>query len=42
MSFMGIEDFEVVVVEGVDAVPEQAEAFKAAAMEKAREDAVQF
>lgn len=42
MSFMGIEDFEAVVVEGVDAVPDQAEAFKATAMKKAREVAVQF
>jgi FMN-dependent NADH-azoreductase len=42
MGFMGIEDFEAVVVEGVDAVPGQAEALKAAAMETAREVAVQF
>jgi FMN-dependent NADH-azoreductase len=42
MGFMGIEDFEAVVVEGVDAVPDQAEAFKVAAGERARKLASQF
>jgi FMN-dependent NADH-azoreductase len=42
MGFMGIEDFEAVVVEGVDAVPDQAESFIAAAGEKARTLAGQF
>jgi FMN-dependent NADH-azoreductase len=42
MGFMGIEDFEAVVVEGVDAVPDKAESFKAAAGEKARTFANQF
>jgi FMN-dependent NADH-azoreductase len=36
MGFMGIDDFESVVVEGVDAIPDQAEAFKHAAVIKAR------
>lgn len=39
---MGIEDFEAVVVEGVDAIPDQAESFKAAAGERARKLADQF
>jgi len=39
---MGIEDFEAVVVEGVDAVPDMAESFKVAAEEKARKLASQF
>jgi len=39
---MGIEDFGSIVVEGVDAVPDRAEAFKNAAVEKAREIAGQF
>lgn len=39
---MGIEDFEAVVVEGGDAIPAQAESFKAAAGEKARKLVSQF
>jgi FMN-dependent NADH-azoreductase len=35
MGFMGIDDFEAIVVEGVDAVPERAEEFKRSAIEKA-------
>jgi len=42
MGFMGIEDFEAVVVEGVDAVPDQAEEFKVAAGHRARKLASQF
>jgi len=42
MGFMGIEDFEAVVVEGVDAIPDRADEFKSAAIEKARSIAVQF
>ena len=42
MGFMGIEDFEAVVVEGVDAIPDQAEAFKVAAVERARKVAIKF
>lgn len=42
MGFMGIEDFEAVVVEGVDAIPDRAESFKVAAVAKARELASQF
>jgi len=42
MGFMGIEDFEAVVLEGVDAVPDQAESFKVPAGEKARKLASQF
>ncbi|HXE96735.1 MAG TPA: NAD(P)H-dependent oxidoreductase [Dongiaceae bacterium] len=42
MGFMGVDDFEAVVVEGVDAIPDQAESFKGAAVEKARSIAVQF
>ena len=42
MGFMGIDNFEAIVVEGVDAIPDQAESFKGAAVEKARNIAVQF
>ena len=42
MGFMGIEDFDAVVVEGVDAVPDQAESFKVAAGERAHKLASQF
>lgn len=42
MGFMGIEDFEAVVVEGVDAIPDRAESFKVAAGEKACKLASQF
>ena len=36
MGFMGIDDFEAVVIEGVDALPDQAETLRSAAVEKAR------
>lgn len=39
---MGVEEFEAVVVEGVDAVPDMVESFKVAAGEKARKLASQF
>ena len=42
MGFMGIDDFEAVVVEGVDALPDRAESFKGAAVEKARNVAIRF
>jgi len=42
MGFMGIDDFEAVVVEGVDALPDRAEEFKATASGKARQLAVRF
>ncbi|HEU0264445.1 MAG TPA: NAD(P)H-dependent oxidoreductase [Geobacterales bacterium] len=42
MGFMGIDDFEAIVVEGVDAIPEQAETFRKAAIEEARNMAVRF
>jgi FMN-dependent NADH-azoreductase len=42
MGFMGIEDFEVIVVEGVDAIPDRAETFKVAAAKRARKVAIQF
>ncbi len=42
MGFMGIEDFEAIVVEGVDAIPDRAETFKVAAAERARKVAIQF
>jgi len=42
MGFMGIVDFEAIVVEGVDALPDRAEAFKSAAAEKARKLAIRF
>ena len=42
MGFMGIEDFEALVVEGVDAIPERAEALKVAVAESARKVAIQF
>jgi FMN-dependent NADH-azoreductase len=42
MGFMGVEDFEAVVVEGVDAIPDQAESFKGAAVNKALEIASVF
>jgi FMN-dependent NADH-azoreductase len=42
MGFMGIEDFEAVVVEGVDAIPDRADEFKGAAVEKARNIAGRF
>ncbi|GFO59684.1 FMN-dependent NADH-azoreductase 2 [Geomonas silvestris] len=36
MGFMGVEKFESIVVEGVDAMPDHAEAFRSAAVIKAR------
>jgi len=42
MGFMGVEDFEAIVVEGVDAMPDQAEQFKVAAVAKARQAARSF
>lgn len=42
MGFMGIEDFQAVVVEGVDAIPDRAGEFKDSAMKQAREVAAQF
>ncbi len=42
MGFMGIDDFEAIVVEGVDAIPDRAETFKVAAAERARQVAIQF
>lgn len=36
MGFMGVDDFEAVVIEGVDAIPNQAETFKSASIGKAR------
>lgn len=36
MGFMGVDDFEAVVIEGVDAIPDQAETFKSASIGKAR------
>lgn len=42
MDFMGIEDFEAVVVEGVDAIPDQAEQFISSAIEKAQSVAARF
>lgn len=42
MGFMGVENFEAVVVEGVDAIPELSESFKAVAEERARKLASQF
>lgn len=42
MSFMGIDEFEAIVVEGVDAVTDQTESFKVAARERARKLASQF
>jgi FMN-dependent NADH-azoreductase len=42
MNFMGIEDFEVIVVEGVDALPDRAEEFKISAIERALNTATRF
>jgi FMN-dependent NADH-azoreductase len=42
MNFMGVDDFEAIVVEGVDAVPERAEEFKNVAIEKALDVASRF
>jgi FMN-dependent NADH-azoreductase len=42
MGFMGIGNFEALVVEGVDALPDRAEEFKRVAVEKAIEAAGRF
>lgn len=42
MGFMGVEEFEAIVVEGVDAMPDLAEEFKVAAVAKARQAARSF
>jgi FMN-dependent NADH-azoreductase len=42
MGFMGIDDFEAIVIEGVDAIPDRAEEFRVAAVEKACNAAVRF
>jgi len=42
MGFMGIEDFEAVVVEGVDAITDQAEEFKSSAIKRALNAAARF
>ena len=42
MRFMGVEAFEAIVVEGVDAIPHRAEEFIRAAAERARTVARQF
>ncbi|WP_136513156.1 MULTISPECIES: FMN-dependent NADH-azoreductase [Geomonas] len=42
MGFMGIENFEAIVLEGVDAMPDLAEEYKEAAMIKARLAALSF
>jgi FMN-dependent NADH-azoreductase len=42
MGFMGVEDFEVIVVEGVDAMPDLAEEIKVTAIAKARQAALSF
>jgi FMN-dependent NADH-azoreductase len=42
MNFMGIEEFEAIVLEGVDAFPEQAGEFNRRAVEKAIEVAARF
>ena len=42
MGFMGIENFEAIVVEGVEAIPERAEEFNRKAMEKTMEVAARF
>jgi len=42
MGFMGIDDFEAIVVEGVDATPDRADAIKALAAGKAKNLAARF
>lgn len=42
MRFMGIDDFEAIVVEGVDAMPDLAEQFKRVAIEKTLYAATRF
>ncbi|BDV41920.1 FMN-dependent NADH-azoreductase 2 [Geotalea uraniireducens] len=42
MKFMGIDDFEAIVLEGVDAIPDSADEFKVAAAEKARNAAINY
>ena len=42
MNFMGIEEFESIVLEGVDAVPQRAQEFKSQAIQKTLEAAARF
>lgn len=42
MNFMGIESFEAIVLEGVDAAPQRAQEFMSRAVEKALEAATRF
>ena len=42
MNFMGVEDFEAIVLEGVDSAPEREEEFKRQAIQKAVETARRF
>jgi len=42
MGFMGVSEFEAIVVEGVDAIPEQANLFISAAIGKAQSAAASF
>jgi FMN-dependent NADH-azoreductase len=42
MHFMGVDDFEAIVVEGVDAIPGRVQEFKKLAIEKAINAAEQF
>ena len=42
MNFMGVEDFNAIVLEGVDTVPEKAEEFKMVAIQQARAAAKSF
>ncbi|QEM69371.1 FMN-dependent NADH-azoreductase [Geobacter sp. FeAm09] len=42
MGFMGIDEFEAIVIEGVDAIPQRAAEFKNQAIRKALEAAARF
>jgi FMN-dependent NADH-azoreductase len=42
MNFMGVEDFNAIVLEGVDAVPEKEKEFKMLAIQRARSAAKSF
>jgi len=42
MGFMGIDDFQAIVLEGVDAFPEREQEFRGTAVEKARRTAASF
>lgn len=42
MKFMGIEEFEAIVLEGVDAMPQRAQEFTSLAIEKALDAATRF